>query len=74
MISFRDIVDRALKGPIISGKDFDLKILVPSLKRLAQEYDITYDPHTPVPAAKKPTRSTRRTSGATTAITPRWSR
>lgn len=50
MISFRDIVDRALKGPIISGKDFDLKILVPSLKRLAQEYDITYDPHTPVPA------------------------
>jgi methylamine--corrinoid protein Co-methyltransferase len=50
MISFRDVVDRALDGPIISGKDFDLKLLVRTARRLAKEYDVRYDPETLVPA------------------------
>jgi len=50
MIAFREIVGRALNGPIISGKDFDLKLFVPTARRLAKEYDIRYDPETPVPA------------------------
>jgi hypothetical protein len=30
-------------------KDFDLKILVPELRRVIKEYDICFDPSTPVP-------------------------
>jgi len=48
MISFRDVVDRALDGPITTSKDFDLKLLVRTARRLAKEYDVQYDPETPV--------------------------
>jgi methylamine--corrinoid protein Co-methyltransferase len=50
MIAFRDIIDRALDGAIIAGKDYDLKLFVPTARRLTKEYDIKYDPQTLVPA------------------------
>jgi hypothetical protein len=50
MIPFREVVDRALDGPITSGRDYDLKFLVPTSRRLAQGYDIVYDPDNPVPS------------------------
>lgn len=49
MISFREVVIRALNGPITLGKDFDLKYLVSTSRRLAEEHDIHYDPENPVP-------------------------
>jgi len=49
MITFQDVVYRALTGPITSGKDYDLKLLVSTSRRLAKEYEITYDPDNPVP-------------------------
>jgi methylamine--corrinoid protein Co-methyltransferase len=50
MIAFREVVNRALDGPITSEKEFDLKLFVPTARRLAKKYDIKYDPETPVPA------------------------
>lgn len=50
MITFQDIVSRALSGPIISEKDYELRLFIPSVRRLAREFDISYTPHTPVPS------------------------
>ena len=49
MIAFQDVVNRALDGPITSSKEYDLKFLVPTSRRLAKEYDIAYDAENPVP-------------------------
>lgn len=50
MIAFRDIVARALNGPIISERDYELKLFVPTVRRIAKEYGIEYDPEILVPA------------------------
>ena len=49
MIPFQEVVHRALNGPITSGKDYDLKYLVATSRRLAEEHNIVYDPDNPVP-------------------------
>jgi len=43
-----EVLDRAENGPVCLEKDYDLKLLVFELKRVIQEYDITFDPATPV--------------------------
>ncbi len=50
MLSFDEVVERALSGPICTERDFDLGILVPNLRRAIEKYDIKYDPQNPVPA------------------------
>jgi len=50
MIGFPAVVERALTGPICSERDFELEILVPSLRRVLEKYGIEYDPQSPVPA------------------------
>jgi len=45
-----EILDRAETGPVCLEKDFDLKILVPELRRVIKDYDIQFDPLTPVPS------------------------
>ena len=48
--SLWEVLDRACNtGPIVATKDFDMKIFH-AASRLAEEYDIRYDPETPVPA------------------------
>ncbi len=44
-----DVMERALQGPLMSEADFDLKALIPALKKLVKQYGISYDPETPVP-------------------------
>jgi methylamine--corrinoid protein Co-methyltransferase len=50
MINFLDVYERALKGPIMSEQDFDLKVFIPTLRRVVQDHGIGYDPENPVPA------------------------
>lgn len=50
MLNFLDIYERALKGPVMSEKDFDMKLFIPRLKRLVNEYGIQYDRENPVPS------------------------
>jgi len=45
-----EVLERAVNGPICLEKDFDLKLLVPELKRVIKEYDISFDPISPVPS------------------------
>ncbi|MFX0122999.1 MAG: monomethylamine:corrinoid methyltransferase [Candidatus Hodarchaeota archaeon] len=44
-----EVLDRAQNGPVCLEKDYDLKLLVPELRRVIKEYDIAFDPATPVP-------------------------
>ncbi|MHA2225250.1 MAG: monomethylamine:corrinoid methyltransferase [Candidatus Hodarchaeales archaeon] len=44
-----EVLDRAQNGPVYLEKDFDLKLLVPDLRRVIKEYNISFDPTTPVP-------------------------
>ncbi len=50
MISFSNVVDRALTGPICTERDFELGIFVPNLRKIVEKYDIKYDPQNPVSA------------------------
>ena len=50
MLSFLDVYERALKGPIMSERDFDLKVFVPRLNAVIREYGIGYDRENPVPS------------------------
>jgi methylamine--corrinoid protein Co-methyltransferase len=49
MINFLDVYERAIKGPIMSEKDFDMKVFIPKLKNVVKAYGIQYDKETPVP-------------------------
>lgn len=50
MVSFMEVIDRALKGPFYSEKDFDLKVFVPKLREVVKKYEIKYDPENPIPS------------------------
>lgn len=44
-----EVLDKAQNGPVCLETDFDLKLLVPALRRVIKEYGISFDPTTPVP-------------------------
>ena len=50
MINFLDVYERAIKGPIMSEKDFDMKVFIPKLKNVVKTYGIQYDKGLPVPS------------------------
>jgi hypothetical protein len=50
MVDFLEICQRALSGPIMTETDFDMNVFLPKLGQVIQEYDIRYDPSTPVPS------------------------
>lgn len=43
-----EVLDRAQNGPVCLEKDFDLKLVVPELRRVIKDYDISFDPDIPV--------------------------
>ncbi len=49
MLNFLDVYKRVLKGPIMSEQDFDMKVFIPTLRRVVKEYGIRYDKENPVP-------------------------
>ena len=44
MLNFLDVYERALKGPLMTEQDFDLKVFIPTLRKVVKEYGIVYDP------------------------------
>ena len=50
MVSFCEILERATRGPIMSSRDFDMKVLIPKARELVEKYKIRYDPETPCPS------------------------
>jgi hypothetical protein len=50
MLSFTDIIDRAIDGPLISDQEYYLKRYVPELNKVIQKYNIKYNPEVPLPS------------------------
>jgi methylamine--corrinoid protein Co-methyltransferase len=50
MLNFLDVYERVLKGPIMGEQDFDMKVFIPTLRRIVKSYGIEYDRENPVPA------------------------
>ncbi len=53
MLNVLDIYERAVKGPIMSEKDFDLKVFISRLRKVVKNYEIRYDRENPVPSDDK---------------------
>ncbi len=49
MTNFLDICEKAVRGPVMSEKDFDMKVFMPKVKELVRKYGIRYDRENPVP-------------------------
>ena len=48
MISFFEVIKRALNGPYCAEEDFDMGLFVPKLREVVEKYDIRYDPDNPM--------------------------
>jgi hypothetical protein len=47
---FWNIISSIDSGIFCSERDFDLKVLAPSLQKVIKAYDIKYDPESPIPS------------------------
>ncbi len=43
-----DYLERSVSGPIMTLKDFQMKILIPNIRRIVNEFEINYDPAIPI--------------------------
>ena len=50
MISFLEVLERATTGPMISAKEYDLKLFIPAVREVVKKYKIKFDPENPCPA------------------------
>lgn len=50
MVSFMDVINRALTGPYYSEKDYNLKVFVPKLREIVQKYEIKCNPKAVIPS------------------------
>ena len=50
MPTFLDFIERANTGPMMTEKDFNMKILIPAIRKLIKKYEITLDRENPVSA------------------------
>jgi len=50
MPTLLDFMERATTGPIMSENDFNMKTLIPSVRKVVRKYEIRYDRENPVPA------------------------
>ena len=50
MPNFLDFMERATTGPILSEDDFNMKVLIPNVRKVVREFGIRYDPENPVPS------------------------
>jgi len=50
MLSFVDVIDRAIDGSLISDQEYYLKRYVPELNKVIQKYNIKFNPEAPLPS------------------------
>ena len=48
MLNFLDVYERTLDGPVISEKEFNMKVFVPTVRDVVKKYDIKLDTDNPV--------------------------
>ena len=47
MTDFRDYIERAVSGGLMSESDFNMKYLIPNIRKIVKDYDIRYSPENP---------------------------
>ena len=50
MPSFLDFIERAITGPIVPENEFNMKVLIPNVRKIVREFGIKYTPGDPVPS------------------------
>ncbi|MBL7162368.1 MAG: monomethylamine:corrinoid methyltransferase [Anaerolineales bacterium] len=50
MPNLLDFMERATTGPILSEDDFNMKHLIPNVRKIVREFEIHYTPENPVPS------------------------
>jgi len=50
MPNLLDFMNRATTGPILSEDDFNMKRLIPNVRKIVREFEIRYSPENPVPS------------------------
>jgi methylamine--corrinoid protein Co-methyltransferase len=50
MISFLEVLERATTGPMMSVKEYDMKVFIPAVREVVKKYKIKFDPENPCPA------------------------
>ena len=50
MISFMEVIDRAMTGPLCLEREYDLKVFVPKLREIVNKHEIRFDPEVVVPS------------------------
>ncbi len=48
MSGLLDYLERAMTGPIVTQQHFNMKVLIPNIRKIVKEFVITYDPKDPV--------------------------
>ena len=50
MLSFLEVMERVTNGPMMTAKEYDMKVFIPAVKKAVKKYDIKFDPENPCPA------------------------
>ncbi len=50
MISFLEVLERATTGPIMSTKEYDMRVFIPAVQEVVKKYKIKFDPDNPCPS------------------------
>ncbi len=50
MPNLLDFMNRATTGPILSEDEFNMKRLIPNVRKIVREFEIRYTPENPVPS------------------------
>ncbi len=49
MISFLEVLERATTGPMMSAKEYDMKVFIPAVRKVVKKYKIEFEPDNPCP-------------------------
>jgi len=49
MISFLEVLERATTGPMMSAKEYDMKVFIPAVREVVKKYKIKFDANQPCP-------------------------
>ncbi|MHC4531043.1 MAG: monomethylamine:corrinoid methyltransferase [Planctomycetota bacterium] len=49
MISFLEVLERATTGPMMSAKEYDMKVFIPAVREVVKKYKIKFDANNPCP-------------------------
>ncbi|MHC4150228.1 MAG: monomethylamine:corrinoid methyltransferase [Planctomycetota bacterium] len=50
MIGFLEVLERATTGPMMSAKEYDMKVFIPAVRRVVKKFKIEFDRKDPCPS------------------------